>query len=193
MKPIVWPLVVLVGALAASQGSAAPAAREDLKRQREAIEAEHARRAEACRQQFVVTPCLDKVRADMQQALSGVRDQESALDAAERQGKRQARERRLADKAGKAATAASATASSVTRSGAAASAARQQPPVPRTAKPRKTPAAEDRGAQEQQRRAEYESRQREIKAHREEVEKRNAERARRKPPQPLPPPASGAS
>lgn len=192
MKPIVWPLVVMVGALAASQGSAAPATREDLKRQREAIEAEHARRAEACRQQFVVTPCLDKVRADMQQALSSVRDQESALDAAERQGKRQARERRLADKAGKAAIAASATAPSATRSGQAASAARQ-PPVPRAAKPRKTPAAEDRSAQEQQRRAEYESRQREIKAHREEVEKRNAERARRKPPQPLPPPASGAS
>lgn len=173
---------VLLLAIAALGANAAT--REELKREREAIEAEHARRAEACKTQFVVTPCLDKVRVEKQKALSRVTAEENALDAAERQARAEARQKRLADKA------------------AAASAAPPAQPVSAAASapPRKAPKARpmpkespDRSAREQKKREAFEARQREIEAHREAVERRNAERARNKPgPRPLPPPASGA-
>lgn len=182
-------LAALCGLVATGTWAAEPVSREELKRQREAIELEHDRRAEACRHQFVVTPCMDKVRAERQEALSSVRDQESALDAAQRQLKAKQRESRLADKV---------QADQKTRKSDAPIAAPIEPPakaapVQRPKEPRAPASSQDRRALEQQRRAEYEARQREIKAHREEVEKRNAERARRKAPQPLPPPASAAS
>ena len=164
------------------------ATREELKRERDAIEAEHARRAEACKSQFVVTPCLDSVRIDKQKALSHVTAQENVLDATERQARADARRKRLADKA-----AASEGAASVA---AAAPSASSEAPAPRKSpKPRqKKTEAPDRSAQEEAKRADFEARQREIEAHRKKVEERNAERARNKPaPRPLPPPASGGS
>lgn len=182
MKPVV-ALFALLMALPA------PAAtRDELKREREAIEAEHARRAEACKSQFVVTPCLDKVRIEKQKALSHVLEQENALDAAERQARAEARQQRLADKA-TAAQAASAPAVNRPASGASSAAPRKP------AKARDKPAErENRGAREEEKRAAFEARQREIQAHREQVERRNAERARTKPaPRPLPSPLASAA
>lgn len=183
-------LVAACGLLVFGAWAVEPASREELKRQREAIEVEHDRRAEACRHQFVVTPCLDKVRADRQQALSSVQDQERALDAAQRQLKAQQRENRLADKAQAAqkdrplaTPRATPRAEAPTKASAVA-----QPKKPRAA----ASSPQERQAREQQQRAEYEARQREIRTHREEVEKRNAARAARKAPQPLPAPASAA-
>lgn len=162
------------------------ATREELKREREAIEAEHARRAEACKTQFVVTPCLDTVRVQKQKALSHVLSLENALDAAERQARVEARQKRLADKAA-AAQAASAVAVPAPASAVA--------PPRKPAKVRQKPAQrEDRSAREEEKRAAFEARQREIQQHKQEVEKRNAERARTKPaPRPLPLPPSAAS
>lgn len=180
--------ILLAGVIGVSAFSAHAATREELKRERDAIEAEHTRRAEACKSQFVVTPCLDSVRIDKQKALSHVTAQENALDAAERQARADARKKRLADKAGASDAAASAAVAVPPASGAA--------PAPRKApKPRQKKAeAPDRSAQEEAKRADFEARQREIEAHRKKVEERNAERARNKPaPRPLPPPASAGS
>jgi colicin import membrane protein len=184
MKLAAW-IVIACGALLGTSADAAT--REELKRERQAIEAEYARRAEACRGQFVVTPCLDKVRAGKQQALSGVSQQEQALDALDRQARAEARNRRVAEKA---AAAASAPASAPERPQAQPSA------EPKAHKPRQKASApqQDRRAKEEENRAAYEARQREIAAHRLEVQKRNAERAREKPaPRPLPLPASGGT
>ncbi|WOB10660.1 hypothetical protein [Piscinibacter gummiphilus] len=179
---------LLAGVLGVAAFSVHAATREELRREREAIEAEHARRAEACKSQFVVTPCLDRVRIEKQKALSGVAAQENALDAAERQARADARSKRLADKAATVEGAASA---------AAATPSEPSPgPAPRkTPKPRQKKAeVPDRSAQEEAKRADFEARQREIEAHRQKVEERNAERARNKPaPRPLPPPASASS
>lgn len=185
MKAVV---ILLAGVMSVAAFGLHAATREELKREREAIEAEHARRAEACKSQFVVTPCLDTVRIEKQKALSHVAAQENALDATERQARADARKKRLADKAATVEGAASAAAVALPASGAA--------PAPRKApKPRQKKAeVPDRSAQEEAKRADFEARQREIEAHRQKVEARNAERARNKPaPRPLPPPASASS
>lgn len=186
-------LMLVCGLAGHAVWAAEPAERDELRRQRQAIEADYTRREEACRQQFVVTPCLDKLRVSKQQALEGVRAQEDAFDAAERLKRAEAQKRRLAEKAQAAEGRAPAKAAS-------APAAREaRPPAPRAVLPRsaKAPAAPassaDRRAQAQQKRADFEARQREIQAHRAEVEKRNAERAKRKGATPLPVPASSAS
>ncbi len=168
---------------------ASAATREELKRERDAIEADHARRAEACKTQFIVTPCLDTVRNDKQKALGHVSAQEKALDSAERQARADARTKRLADKAAGAEDAASA-APAASRSSEAT-----KTPARKPAKARQKPApAEDRSAREQEKREAFEARKAEIDAHRAEVERRNAERARKKPAaRPLPPPASAGS
>jgi hypothetical protein len=185
MKAVSTLLVVLM-VVAAFGVHAAP--REELKREREAIEAEHARRAEACKSQFVVTPCLDTVRIDKQKALSHVAAQENALDATERQARAEARKKRLADK--EATEEGAASAAPVTPSASNAAAAPRKSPKPR----QKKAEAPDRSAQEEAKRADFEARQREIEAHRKKVEERNAERARDKPaPRPLPLPASAGS
>ena len=171
--------VVALGANAAT--------REELKREREAIEAEHVRRAEACKTQFVVTPCLDQVRIDKQKALSHVSAQENALDASARQERADGRRKRLADKAAAAEGAASAAPPG--RPASAATAPRKAPKARQ--KPKES---QDRSAREQDRREAFDARQREIEAHRADVEKRNAERARKKPAaRPLPPPASAGT
>jgi colicin import membrane protein len=182
MKPFV-ALLALVMALPADA-----ATRDELRREREAIEAEHGRRAEACKTQFVVTPCLDKVRIAKQKALSHVLEQENALDAAERQARADARHKRLADKAS---VAQAASAPAVDRPASAAASAAGGKPTKARDKPAER---EDRGAREEEKRAAFEARQREIQAHREQVERRNAERARTKPaPRPLPLPAGSAA
>jgi hypothetical protein len=160
--------------------------REQLKRDRQAIEARHAQRERACRQQFVVTPCLEAARADKQRALQGVNTQEQALDGAERHQRAQTQAQRVADKA---------------QAAQAREAARspREPRVPPQVTPKaaRAPALRasqpDRSAAEQRQRQAFEARQREIQAHREAVEKRNAERAARKPPNPLPVPASAVA
>jgi len=174
-----WLLLVCCGLAHADD----QADREQIQKKRETIEAQHAQREQACRQQFVVTPCLEKARTDKQNALRPLSVQEQALDEAKRRERAQAQVQRLSEKA---------------------QAAQErdkpelpQPPkAPQVAEPKairpSSPkaSAPDRSAIEKRQREAFEARQREIQAHREMVEKRNAERAAKKAPVPLPLPAS---
>lgn len=179
----VWLLLALCGLAYANDESQ----RDALKRQREAIESQHAQREQACRKQFVVTSCLEKARADKQEALQGVRAQEQALDDVQRRQRAQAQTQRLADKA------------------KAAQARGDKPPTPSEGKPPRvvtprpvTPpspkaSVPDRRPTEKRKREDFEARQREIQAHREAVAKRNAERAAGKVVKPLPVPPSAVA
>jgi colicin import membrane protein len=165
------------------------AEKERLKKQREAIEAEHAQREQACHQQFVVNSCLEKARIDRQQALQTVRTQELAIEDAERRERAQAQAERLEKKAQAAQERNSKKAVEPKPAKAPSAAPRAKEPKPSAP----NASAADRSANEKQEREAFDARQREIKAHREAVEKRNAERAKRKPPpQPLSVPASAA-
>jgi hypothetical protein len=179
-----WLLWVLCSVAQADDA----AQRQELKRQRAAIEAQHAQREEACRKQFVVTPCLEKVRVDKQTALESVRTHELALDEAERRQRAEAQAQRVADKAKEARARDGAPAS------APASPKASRVKSPKVANPRAPKASEpERGPAEKREREAFDARQREIQAHREAVNKRNAERAVRKPPKPLAVPAGAAS
>ena len=180
----VWLLWGLCGVAHADDA----AQRQDLKHQRAEIEAQHAQREEACRKQFVVTPCLEKVRVDKQAALETVRTQELALDEAQRRQRAEAQAQRVADKAKEAQARLDTPAS-----------APQPPKAPRVKSPKVAKpvapkaSAPDRSAAEKRERESFEARQREIRAHREAVIQRNEERAKRKPPKPLSVPGGAAS
>jgi hypothetical protein len=183
MKATLACLLLLLGGLAQAQASD-EAERARIRQKRAAIEAEHAQREKTCRGQFVVTPCIEKSRADKQQVLHALQVQEQALDDALRRQRAQEQARRMRDK----------TQAAQERGEKTVPA--KAPKAPRTAssKSAKPPSvkasAADRSATEKRKREAFEARQREIKAHKDEVAKRNAERAKRKPPQPLPLPAS---
>ncbi len=180
--------VVLLWALCGVVHADDAAKRQALKQQRSSIEAQHAQLEEACRKQFVVTPCLEKVRVDKQEALKSVRTQELALDEAERRQRAEAQAQRLADKAKEAQVRDS------TPAAAPKAPKAQQARAPKVAKPSAPKAsAPDRSAAEKRDREAFESRQREIQAHRQAVIKRNEERAARKPPKPLPVPGSAVA
>ena len=182
MKALVGGLLLLVSCKTAWADDAAT--REQIRQDREAIEMRHSLQEQKCRQQFVVTPCLEKVRAAKQKALKALRTQEDALDEAQRRQRSLEQARRVSDKARAAEARESASAA-------------REPKSPRVAAPMpaKLPApprvpAPDRSAAEKQRREAFEARRSEIQEHRQAVEKRNAERATRKPAKPLPVPAS---
>lgn len=189
MRPFL--ALLLAAASVAGQGaaSAESSERADLARERKAIETDYDRREQACRGQFVVTPCLEKVRRERNEALSTVKAREGALDSAERLERAQAQKQRLAEKA--AASQARAASAAAPASGARGDKARPAP-SPRKDDARPLPDAAARKAREEASKAAYEARQEEIRAHRAEVLKRNAAKAGRQP-QPLPPPASAAS
>jgi colicin import membrane protein len=163
------------------------AQRSELRRQRAAIEAEYAQRDQACRQQFVVTPCLERSRGDKQSALQVVRKQEIALDDQLRAQRAQAQAQRVAEK----------TQAAQRRGDKPVEPQAPRPARAQAPRPAKSPSpaheAPDRSAAEKRQREAFESRQREIRAHREAVEKRNAERATRKPAKALPAPGSAAA
>ncbi len=176
---VAWLLLSLCNLAQASEETE----RAQIRARGDAVEAQHAQREQTCRKQFVVTQCLEKARADKQESLRALRAQELALDDAQRRQRAQAQGKRMAEKAQ----------------------ARAQPkPVPppkeplvpiarQTIKPASASAsATDRSAAEKRQREAFNARHREIQAHRAEVEKRNAERAKRKVPKPLPVPASAA-
>lgn len=181
---LVWMLLGLCGMAHADD----EAQRQELRRQRDAIEAQHVQREEACRRQFVVTPCLETVRVDKQAALEGVRKQELALDDAVRQQRARAQAQRVAEKA----QAAQARGERPGPSPRAPKLPRVEPPRAAKASSPKASAPDRRAAEKREREA-FDARQREMQAHREAVAKRNAERAGRKTAKPLPLPASAAA
>lgn len=161
------------------------AKREQIRQEKDAVEERHSLQQQKCRQEFVVTPCLEKARVARQEALQGLRAQEDALDAAQRRQRANDQARRVAGKA---------RAAEVRE---AASSPRREPKPPQVAAsrpakllpPPQTPAPGRSAAEKRQREA-FEARQKEIKEHKQAVEKRNAERAARETTTPLPVPAS---
>lgn len=188
-------------ALAADEPDAA-AERQQIQQRRAEIDADYARRAEQCRKEFVVTPCLEKAKASQQDALRNLREREVQIDDAARRERAQRQEERVQQKRDRQAQAADAAASAAALAASmpvseAASAAAPDSAASQAAKesgvsrePKAPPA--DRSAQEQKSRERFEARQREIQEHREAVEKRNAQR-KGKPPKPLPVPGAGSA
>lgn len=163
------------------------AKREQIRQEKDAVEERHSLQQQKCRQEFVVTPCLEKARAARQKALQGLRAQEDALDDAQRRQRATDQARRVAGKA---------RAAEVRE---VASSPRREPKLPQvaTSRPAKSPPAPrtpapDRSATEKRQREAFEARQKEIAEHKQAVEKRNAERAARETTMPLPLPASAA-
>ena len=174
-------LLLLASGLAQASDEAE---RARIRQQRDAIEAQHAQREQTCRGQFVVTPCIDKSRAERQKSLNALDVQEQALDGALRRQRAQAQAGRVTNKAHAAQARADKTVP------AKAPHASRTPALKAAKPPSAKASAPDRSAAEKRKREAFDARQREINAHRQEVEKRNAERAKRKAPQPLPVPAS---
>ena len=174
-------LLLLVSGLAQASDEAD---RAQIRQKRDAIEAQHAQREQTCRAQFVVTPCIEKARADKQQSLKALGVQEQALDDALRRQRAQTQAGRVTNKAN------AAQARDDKTVPAKASNAPRTPALKAAKPPSARASAPDRSGAEKRRREAFDARQREIKTHRQEVEKRNAERAKRKAPRPLPVPAS---
>jgi hypothetical protein len=161
------------------------AEREQIRQRREVVEAQHVQRQAECHKRFAVTACLDKARLERHDALAALREQELALDDAQRRVRTEAQARRLAEKSEKS--------QRPPKPSAAASPASAPRSVrePRPAKSPK-PAPADRSAEERAARARFDARQQEIRAHREEIEKRNAKKPA-KTAIPLPLPAGASS
>ena len=168
--------------------------------ERAAANARYAEQERACRQKFVVAPCLDEARKEQQAELARLRRERIQLDDAQRREAAAARLRELDSKARLQAARGSAAAAS-TAERAPRSPRPPHPPAasqPNAADALHRPAAAGdaarRSADEQRNEQKFEARQRAAQAHREEVERRNAERAARgkiAAPLPSPPPASG--
>jgi hypothetical protein len=85
---------------AASAANSSPEAREraDINRQQRELKARFDSEERACRQQFVVTACVDSVRSRRREALAPLRNEELRLDEVQRQRQAAARSAAIADK-----------------------------------------------------------------------------------------------
>lgn len=182
-------LLAFCGAVHAAETASDEAVRAQIDQERKVLEARHRQREQACRSQFIVTPCLEKARIEQQESLQALRKQELTLDEAKRRQRSLAQARRLAGKAQAAAARAELAASKPTpshhtsRAGAFAGPAASAPAL--------NASAPERPVGEARRRVQFEARQREIRQHREAAERRNAARVLHKKPIPLLVPARG--
>jgi hypothetical protein len=158
--------------------------RTRIEAQRSSAKVALAEKERACKQAFAVASCIDAARKEQRAVLTGLRNEELALDEAERTAKADRRRKTLLDSeaarnarpaegAASAARRSTRHAASSAPSGAEASAGAVDRPkaasgVGHTA---------HRTADEERRKAEFEARTRSAQAHREAVERRNAQRA----------------
>lgn len=172
---------------------AAPAATERLRlaAERQAAESRYAAEEAGCQQRFIVTSCVDDVRLRRRVALAGLRQQEHALDDAERRARAAERQQAVERKSAEAASRPAASAPPPNlRLRAAASAASgasgASATVPSEPAGRKGPGPE--AARDAARRASAAEQRRLIaEAGRARIAAREAERvARGKPAAPLP-------
>jgi colicin import membrane protein len=173
-------LVALVLPLDGMAGDAAE--RQRIAAARSSVEARFAAEEAACRQRFIVTPCVDDVRVRKREALDGLRYQELRLDDAER--RRRAAERLQAIEARQAAAAARPPAPVVAAPAPRPSAAVAAAPRP----PR--PASDGAQAEAAARRAAAEKRREAAAADQARIAEREAKRApqqRKSAPLPTPP------
>lgn len=93
------PLVALLGALlSGGPAFAAQQERAQLHAERNRLSEVFAEQERSCSQQFLVTACLDDVRARRREALTPLRERELRLDEAERQAKAEQRRQAIAAK-----------------------------------------------------------------------------------------------
>ena len=154
---------------------AADTARASIAAEKAAADARYRAAEAACGERFVVTPCVDAATAQRRKELAALREQELAIDDAERKQRAALRRSEVAGKQGRLA----ASAASAPPPAAKASAAR--PAAPASAPPRAAPpasAALDGGpAQAAERAANTAKRQREAQATRERIKAREVKRA----------------
>ena len=204
MKPLLNARVGLVG-LALLLGTAAWAEtpsgdageRERIRTERAAAEAVYVQQVQLCRENFVVTSCIDAARAQRHAALVRLDKQQQALDEARRMqragerlqaldSKRSGEEARRREEAARERSANRRDTEDPKSATEPANAA-----APRT--PRAASSGAERAAQEARARRAYELKQLQAEAHRQEVARRNEERARKTHPgAPLPTPAASA-
>ena len=92
-----WSLAWLCGA--AGLALAQPASeREQLQRQRQAMESRYAQDIQNCYQRFAVNDCKQEALKVQREGLKPLREREQALDAAERADKAQAQQARVAER-----------------------------------------------------------------------------------------------
>ena len=183
---------------------AASAASADSPQRRIAIERGQADTAfveqqRACRERFVVAPCLEAARKEHQVTLTRLHKEEVQEGEAKRRAAAAARSRSLRDKAAAQQERASAARGGSSEDGDRDELPRKAPAITRSradgaaSKPAEGRSDEAKRALERKNEAQFEARARAARAHRETVERRNAERAAdARRPMPLPVP-SGAS
>ena len=148
--------------------------------ERAAAKARLAEQERACREQFVVTACLETARKEERATLARLRRVELVLDDAER---REAAARRRQSIQGRSAAKAAqpiedAASESPQRRDEPRAAPAPHPMLPSRPEPADSASdASKRAAAEQRNQAAFDARARAAQAHREEVEKRNAARA----------------
>lgn len=160
-----------------------------------------AEKERACQQEFAEAACVEAVRKAQRAVLTRLRNEELALDDAQRKESAARRRQELLDKvavrdakakadaaAPKVAHAASEASDGSVLARAGANAAGRSQGASRA------PLKADQAAQEDRNRAQFEARAQSAKAHREAVEQRNAERAAKgKKANPLPVPAAASA
>jgi colicin import membrane protein len=105
LVPLVAALLcALPTAVLAAPDTAAAQERQRLAAERQAVEARFAAEDADCRQRFMVTDCVDDVRQRRRDALAGLREQELALEDAERRARVAERQRAVARKSAEAAS-----------------------------------------------------------------------------------------
>jgi len=189
--------------VAVAAGIAIPAhaesVRERLAADRAAADALWVEKQRACQAQFAVTPCVDAARREHDAALRRLRQQQLALDEADRRAAAARRLQGIAERsAAQAARASEPAASAAPRDGSRRAAPLPNPPVASDVGglgvPRSPSRLAEQRAAEQRNAAAFEARARAAQAHRDDVARRNAERAASgKVAAPLPVPSAPSS
>ncbi len=172
-----WIVATCLAAATPLSGAADSAAeRKRLAAERASIEARFRGDEAACRERFVVTPCVEEAKASRRLALAKVRDQELVLDDADRKLRAQNRRRDIADKRAHSAAQA-ASAASAAKPASASPSARQAlaAPAPASAEaPASRPALD--GAAAASRRADKAAqRQEQARLRQQRIEQRERE------------------
>jgi colicin import membrane protein len=194
-----WADEAASAAASASSAPSAPTEREQLRRERAAVEARYKDAEIACSKRFVVSSCVNEVQAQRREALGALRQREIALDEAKRRAEAEQSAQRLDAKRAASMSkpepvphAVPAANASAPRSASGSASA----PTDRAKRRAKTTDEAAAAAAAATRVAAQQRRASEAAAHREAVDRRNAERAARgkkSTPLPVPPAASAAS
>jgi hypothetical protein len=196
------PIAASAPVASASAPLSAAEERKQIARERDAVQAEFLARERECREHFIVTSCLDKVKSDRRQALDRLRARQIVVDEQRRHERSDERKAELLEKAaedarreGARAEHAAASAASEqapeqplkatrpTRASSAASGPHEHPHASGTGigvKPRPREPQSVREQHEADSRAAFEARQAEAAAHREEVMNRASKRTGQK-------------